>query len=61
MRTKPGIYASRLRRGEWYIIKPEPHRGLLRAETWAEARDKAWAWVVREAKRMEKAKRRDEQ
>lgn len=60
MRTKPMVYASRLRRGEWAVIKPEPHRGLIWGPTWAEARDKALAWVAREAKRMEKAKRRDE-
>jgi len=54
MRSKPMVYLSRLRRGEYVVLKPEPHRGILYASSLPEAFDKALAWC--EAKRTEKAK-----
>lgn len=49
---KPKIFGSRLRRGEWYVLKPEPHRRLIYAATWQEALEKAEA-LIRKMKRKE--------
>lgn len=51
---KPKIRASRLRRGEWYVLRPEPYRGMIYAESWAEAVQKALDWCRRYARRMER-------
>lgn len=51
---KPKVRASRLRKGEWYVLKPEPYRGMLYAATWEEAVAKALDWCRRMAKRERK-------
>ena len=52
---KPKIRASRLRRGEWYVMKPEPYRGMIYATSWPEAVQKALDWCRRHAKKLERA------
>lgn len=53
MRTRPLVHGSRLQSG-WCVLKPEPHRGIIRAETWREAVDKALDWCAREKRRQER-------
>lgn len=53
---KPRVRASRLRKGEWYVLKPEPYRGMIYAATWADAFQKALDWCKKQARRLERDK-----